>query len=286
MNIIEKTLAYRQSPSLNQSKLNQVRTGFKKVNVNDGMTLGNILEVEMCYPELFDELFVIGKVPKGKAADIIKELVEDGIDLEEMTDEQIKEYCVDFHENRSIDSRHGELLKLRQYYEDLTGNSGKTLVDKKSVDIVRKKLETVDHKFITEGAIFQEWIEFEFMGEQCKALLDVVNYKWYDIKSTTKSLLDWPKSIDDFGYDVQALWYHLAVQTKYPDIEFGGYYVVPVLTQEPAKLFKWDIFEASEKVIELVRLYQWHRDNNIWYAKELYENDVINLTKTNWGYRL
>jgi len=128
MNIIEKTQAYRASPGLNQSKLNQIRTGFKKVNANDGMTLGNILEVEMCYPELFDQLFVIGKVPKGKAADIIKELVEDGISLDEMTDEQIKEYCVDFHENRSIDSRHGELLKLRQYYEDLTGSSGKTMV--------------------------------------------------------------------------------------------------------------------------------------------------------------
>jgi len=95
MNIIEKTQAYRASPALNQSKLNQIRTGFKKVNVNDGMTLGNILEVEMCYPEMFDQLFVIGKVPKGKAADIIKELVEDGIDLDNMTDEQIKDFYGD-----------------------------------------------------------------------------------------------------------------------------------------------------------------------------------------------
>lgn len=286
MNIIEKTQAYRASPALNQSKLNQIRTGFKKVNVNDGMTLGNILEVEMCYPELFDELFVIGKVPKGKGADIIKELVEDGISLDHMSDEQIKEYCADFHENKSIDTRHNELLKLRQYYEDLSGNSGKTLVDKKSVDIVRRKLLTIDHSFITEGAVFQEWIEFEFMGERCKALLDVVNYKWFDIKSTTKSLLDWPRSIDDYGYDIQAYWYDMAVRTVYPEIEFGGYYVVPVLTNEPAKLFKWDIYEAQSKVIDLVNLYKWHRDNNVWYSKELHNNDIIELTKTNWGYRI
>lgn len=286
MNIVQKTLEYRRSPSLNQSKLNWIRTGFKNVKENDGMTFGNILEVKMCYPELFDELFIVGSVPGGRGAEIIRKLVEDNVDLDNMTDDQIKYYCTEFYEKSSIDSRHNSLLKLHQYYDDLKGTSGKTLVEKKFVDVIDRKLEQIDHKFITGGAIFQEWVEFEFMGEQCKALLDVVNDKWYDIKSTTKSLLDWPSSIDQFGYDVQALWYHLAVQTKYPDIEFGGYYVVPVLTQEPAKLFKWDIYEASEKVIELVRLYQWHRDNNVWYAKELYDHNVINLTKTNWGWRI
>ena len=286
MNLIQKIQAYRDSDALNQSKLNWIRTGFKKVNTNDGMTLGNILEVEMCYPELFDELFTIGKVPKGKAADIIKELVEDGVDLDNMTDEQIKEYCTDFHENRSIDSRHNELLKLHQYYDDLTGSSGKTMVDKKSVDIVRKKLSTTDHKFITEGAIFQEWIEFEFMGERCKALLDVVNYQWFDIKGTTKSLMDWPSSITDYGYDIQAYWYDMAVRTQYPNIEFGGYYVVPFMTSEPATLFKWDIYEAYGKVVDLVSLYKWHKDNNVWYPKVFHDNPIINLTKNNWGWQI
>lgn len=286
MNLIQKIQAYRDSDALNQSKLNWIRTGFKKINVNDGMTLGNILEVEMCYPELFDELFIIGKIPKGKAADIIKELVEDGVDLDNMSDEQIKEYCTDFHENRSIDSRHNELLKLHQYYDDLTGSSGKTMVDKKSVDIVRKKLATTDHRFITEGAIFQEWIEFEFMGIHCKALLDVVNYQWFDIKGTTKSLMDWPSSITDYGYDVQAVWYDMAVRTQYPDIEFGGYYVVPFMTNEPATLFKWDIYEAESKVVDLVNLYKWHNDNNVWYPKVLHDNPIINLTKNNWGYTI
>jgi len=286
MNLIQKIQAYRDSDALNQSKLNWIRTGFKKVNVNDGMTLGNILEVEMCYPELFDELFVIGKVPKGKAADIIKELVEDGVDLDNMTDEQIKEYCTDFHENRSIDSRHNELLKLHQYYDDLTGSSGKTMVDKKSVDIVRKKLATTDHRFITEGAIFQEWIEFEFMGIRCKALLDVVNYQWFDIKGTTKSLMDWPNSITDYGYDVQAVWYDMAVRTVYPNIEFGGYYVVPFMTSEPATVFKWDIYDAESKVVDLVNLYKWHSENNVWYPKVLHDNPIINLTKNNWGWQI
>lgn len=286
MNIIEKTLAYRKSDGLNQSKLNWIRTGFKNVKENDGMTFGNILEVKMCYPELFDDLFIIGSVPGGRGAEIIRDLVRDDIDLDNMSDEQIKYYCTEFYEKSSIDSRHNSLLKLHQYYDDLKGTSGKTLVEKKFVDVVDRKLDKIDHRFITEGAVFQEWIEFEFMGEHCKALLDVVNYEWFDIKSTTKSLLDWPKSIDDFGYDVQAYWYDMAVKTIYPDISFGGYYVVPVLTNEPAKLFKWDLQEAESKVIDLVNLYKWHRDNNIWYSKELHDNEIINLTKTNWGWRM
>ena len=285
MNIIEKTLEYRKSSALNQSKLNWIRTGFKNVKENDGMTYGNILEVKMCYPELFDELFIIGSVPGGRGAEIIRELVRDDVDLDNMSDEQIKYYCTEFYEKSSIDSRHNSLLKLHQYYDDLKGTSGKTLVEKKFVDVVDRKLDKIDHKFITEGAVFQEWIEFEFMGERCKALLDVVNYEWFDIKSTTKSLLDWPKSIDDFGYDVQGFWYDMAVKTVYPDIQFGGYYVVPVLTNEPAKLFKWDLYDASDKVHDLVKLFKWHRDNNIWYSKELHDNEVINLTKTNWGYK-
>ena len=286
MNIVQKTLEYRRSPSLNQTKLNWIRTGFKNVKENDGMTYGNILEVKMCYPELFDELFIVGSVPGGRGAEIIRKLVEDNIDLDNMTDDQIKYYCTEFYEKSSIDSRHNSLLKLHQYYDDLKGTSGKTLVEKKFVDVVDRKLEQIDHRFITEGAIFQEWVEFEFMGEQCKALLDVVNYEWFDIKSTTKSLLDWPKSIEDVGYDVQALWYDMAIKTVYPDIQFGGYYVVPVLTNEPAKLFKWDIYEEYEKVVKLVNLYKWHKENDIWYAKELHGNDVINLTKTNWGWRI
>jgi len=286
MNIIEKTQAYRASPGLNQSKLNWIRTGFKNVKENDGMTYGNILEVKMCYPELFDELFIIGSVPGGRGAEIIRDLVRDDVDLDNMTDEQIKYYCTEFYEKSSIDSRHNSLLKLHQYYDDLKGTSGKTLVEKKFVDVVDRKLDKIDHRFITEGAVFQEWIEFEFMGEHCKALLDVVNYEWFDIKSTTKSLLDWPKSIEDFGYDVQGLWYDMAVKTVYPDIQFGGYYVVPVLTNEPAKLFKWDLQEAESKVIDLVNLYKWHRDNNVWYAKELHDNHIIELTKNNWGYRI
>lgn len=286
MNIVEKTLAYRQSPSLNQSKLNWIRTGFKSVKENDGMTYGNILEVKMCYPELFDELFIVGNVPGGRGAEIIRDLVRDDVDLDNMTDDQIKYYCTEFYEKSSIDSRHNSLLKLHQYYDDLKGTSGKTLVEKKFVDVIDRKLERIDHRFITEGAIFQEWVEFEFMGESCKALLDVVNYEWFDIKSTTKSLLDWPKSIDDYGYDVQAVWYDMAIKTVYPNIEFGGYYVVPVMTNEPPKVFKWDIYEEYEKVVKLVNLYKWHKENNIWYAKELHDNDVINLIKTNWGWRI
>jgi len=286
MNIKEKTDAYRKSDALNQSKLNWIRTGFKNVKENDGMTYGNILEVKMCYPELFDDLFIIGSVPGGRGAEIIRELVRDDVDLDNMTDEQIKYYCTEFYEKSSIDSRHNSLLKLHQYYDDLKGTSGKTLVEKKFVDVVDRKLDKIDHSFITEGAIFQEWIEFEFMGERCKALLDVVNYEWFDIKSTTKSLLDWPRSIEDFGYDVQGLWYDMAIKTVYPNISFGGYYVVPVLTNEPAKLFKWDLQEAESKVIDLVNLYKWHRDNNIWYSKELHDNEIINLTKTNWGWRM
>ena len=93
MNIIEKTQEYRKSSALNQSKLNWIRTGFKNVKENDGMTYGNILEVKMCYPELFDELFIIGSVPGGRGAEIIRKLVEDDVDLDNMTDEPMKYYC-------------------------------------------------------------------------------------------------------------------------------------------------------------------------------------------------
>lgn len=276
MNLIEKTKAYRASPSLNQSKLNWIRQGFKKEKNSEVFNLGNIMEAKMCYPELFDEMFIIGKVPGGRGAEIIRELVDDGVDLDHMTDEQIKFYCTDYYEEKSIDTRHNALLKLHQYYDDLKEVSGKTLVNKKQVDIVDRKLSKIDYRFITEGATFQEWIEFEFMGEQCKALIDVVNDKWYDIKSTTKSLLDFPSSIENYGYDIQAYWYYLAMFTKYPEIEFGGYYVVPLFTEEPARLFTWNLFYGRDKTLNLVERFKWHRDNNIWYS-HLLEPEVIEL---------
>ena len=181
MNLIEKTKAYRESDALNQSKLNWIKNGFKKEKKSEVFNLGNIMEAKMCYPELFDDMFTVGKVPGGRGAEIIRELVEDGVDLDHMTDEQVKFYCAEYYEEKSIDTRHNALLKLHQYYDDLMETSGKTLVSAKQVDIVDRKLNQIDYSWLVQGATFQEWIEFEFMGERCKALIDVVNDKWYSL---------------------------------------------------------------------------------------------------------
>jgi len=280
MNLIEKSKLYRESPSLNQSKLNWIRNGFRRTEVNDGMRLGNIMEALMCYPEEFDNMFLVSKKPSGKGAEIVEQLYRDKVDLDNLTDEQVKYYCVDFHEKRSIDSRHNELLKLRQYWLDL--QSDKEIVDQRMVDIVKSKLDRTDYNWLIEGATFQEWIEFEFMGEKCKALIDVVNSKWYDIKSTTKSLLDFPKSIKEYGYDVQAYWYYLAMSVAFPKIEFGGYYVVPLLTNEPAKIFKWDVHYGRDTTLNLVERFKWHRDNNVWYSHLLLP-DEVELIESSYG---
>jgi len=237
--------------------------------------IGNVVECLLCFPEQFDQYFYeVGKTPEGKGADVIKYLHENNLDLYNLPEDIIEDLKVqhDYYAKMRSDKWKEKILELSDYYDSLKSAEGKTAVPKDLLDKCDKKVRSLDPKLLDEiflEAEFQVPIIFQYQGIECKALLDVVGRKWYDIKTTSKPFREFPKSLLRNGYHIQGYFYDQAIKSLGYDIEFGGYYVIP-MGIEPAVLVEWDLNYGKAETDRLIERWKWHNENQIFVNKDLH----------------
>lgn len=159
------------------------------------------------------------------------------------------------------------------------------------------------HEILRQTAIY-----FEYMGEECKALLDGIlidhenkTIQPYDLKTIGKSVYDFPISYTQFGYYRQAAFYMLAILSdtspvrKYLD---SGYKLLPFIfvvveskstSSHPAVIFKTcetdikaGIYGGKigrkwyKGVNELINAYKYHNEHDYWdLPKDLHDNKGV-----------
>lgn len=135
----------------------------------------------------------------------------------------------------------------------------------------------------------EQVIFFDFLGVECKAMLDrvVIDHKNKIVKlidlKTTSNLGDFSHSFEEFSYYRQMAFYWLAIYNEYPETRDYAHETYIVGLQK-GELPECRVFSISEvwldiglKEIEtILPRIKWHYDNNQWeHSKEYYENNGI-----------
>lgn len=208
-------------------------------------------------------------------------------------------------------------------YHRVNCNRGeKILLTTEMYDSVQNALELIKlnpwtkryfHNFsnLTEEVLHQIPIYFEYMGVECKALLDGViidhalkTIQPWDLKSTGKSVMDFPSSYLTFGYYRQAAFYRLALESheylgqlisdgfKVLDYQFVVVETNPKSTR-PALIYQTEpghhtlgIYGGQigsryyPGINSLIEDYKWHEQSGVWdMPREVYLNEgVVKLT--------
>lgn len=135
-----------------------------------------------------------------------------------------------------------------EYFKFLKRAQGKQIISKEEFDIIvmmTDKINKSEHiknifkapwkYFSREESLpelayeiyFQKVIYFEFQGEPCKALIDILiierdiftqeitNIHIGDLKTTGKAVMRIHETVNRFRYDIQLAWYRLAVAKEY-----------------------------------------------------------------------
>ena len=211
-----------------------------------------------------------------------------------------------------------------KYYQDKwLVEEGKELLSKIEYDSIKYAVTVIEEnpyivKYFKpqEGEgnierIFQLPIYFKIGEEACKALMDEVyidhdakTIQPLDLKSTGKTVYEFPVSFYQFGYFRQAAFYLLALQqylqsrAEWDTKDILSYEILPFKfivveskanSNNPALIYECsenDIYtglyggyvkSSSSKVkgiYELLEDYKWHRNNNKWLMpREAYENE-------------
>ncbi|NTW91142.1 MAG: hypothetical protein HGA35_04350, partial [Erysipelotrichaceae bacterium] len=141
--------------------------------------------------------------------------------------------------------------------------------------------------------IFQQKILFDINGVKCKAMFDYLridhNKKTIEVKDfKTSASNDFMSSYYKYGYDLQSLFYTIAINKyitmstlEYYDYEILPFEFIVVTRPHPTDVQIWiddrDSMCKSELKYDLLNLvedYQWHLDNpQIKISKEKYENN-------------
>lgn len=215
-----------------------------------------------------------------------------------------------------------EAKEAVQYYEDRFSNvDNKILLSADEFAIVENCVRLIRENPFTrdifaeakegEEKLFQEPIYFTLEGEECKALPDVVvidhnarTIQPYDLKTTGKSVHQFPISFVQFGYYRQAAFYTLALseyikeRSLWDKRDLNNYTMLPfkfvvvetklntfnpaiIYTTTPndieVGLYGGKLKENScpvKGIYHLLECYKWHKENDEWILPmEIYKSN-------------
>lgn len=239
---------YYDSPALNQSKLKKLQYGLDyylkedEDNKADYFVIGSALDCLLTHPEDFNDEFIVldieepGDVVKTIISEIYKQRKELSVDwtLQQFKGsiETIIEMNGYFNPKWKMETKVNKVFEDgEKYYESLILSEGKTIISAKNNELIQTMYNAIQNTsacfpFCKEENYpanhvlkieFQKPVYFEYKGIQCKALLDAyVETKTsdpliFDLKTTSKRVLDFPESFFKFGYDMQLAWYQLSI---------------------------------------------------------------------------
>ena len=215
-----------------------------------------------------------------------------------------------------------------KYYMATRGtNKNKIIVSKDEYDTVLKCKELilanefVQQYFVTEQIgqeiLKQVPIYFEHMGEKCKALLDgiLIDHRYktiqpYDLKTTGKSVYDFPKSFLQYGYYRQCAFFEQSLYSESSPVKQyieEGYAVLDFIfivvetklsSSHPAVIFRTTKKDRQigllggyvgtkhyKGINNLIEDYNFYKENDYWdLPRDLYENKgeiLLNVFNSN-----
>lgn len=216
---------------------------------------------------------------------------------------------------------------IQDYYQATRTTGNKTVISKDEFDSVYKAKELIlanefIYKYFYKTSNWHEILKqvpiyFEYMDEKCKALLDGIlidhehkTIQPYDLKTTGKSVYDFPLSYLQFGYYRQCAFYELALlsdESPIKELLAQGYTLLDfifivaetkVSSSHPAIIYRTSsndrqcgLYGGStgrkkyKGIIDLINDYKYHRDNDYWdLPRELHkESGEIQLDIFNYA---
>jgi len=219
-------------------------------------TKGSLTDVLITMPEEFENLYYVQKTKLPSEALVsITKYVWDKHDhtLSEVDPKLILEaYTVHEYQSRQKDETkvNGFWKNCTEYWSMLQEAGDKQIISESTLEICKKakhallnskytkKYFQADNPFIE--ILYQVDIYFEYMGVNCKALLDMVKVdhkaktiQLIDIKTCGAYLEDFHRSIKKFRYDIQLAFYNIALKTKYPEYTILHPLLLAVSMKEP-----------------------------------------------------
>lgn len=204
----------------------------------ESMIIGSIIHCLLGTPELFDKYYtVIGEVPSSKLMLKYLLLKSEGLDLESC------KALSGYSDSTSVARVEKEAAKYDDYYQSLLNGGDKTFISNSHYDIAKMAVEAVrKNKWYTEKLLGLNNTVFDLGQDVYKELEVRVDYNevfglkgimdsvvvdhddksiyLVDIKTTSKTILDFPKSPFLNDYKVQMAVYNQLLQLHFKELGY------------------------------------------------------------------
>lgn len=292
--------------------------------------IGGAVDTLLTQPETFNDKYYVSSVEK-KPSDVVKSIihqVHDNLskdDLENSTDfedyhSEILQSCIehDYCPTFKDDTKVKKVLEFKDYWNELIDSEGKMILSLEESDVVTKIVKDINSSPLAKyfkpneapnGVDIQHQLPilFDIDDIGCKALLDIViidhNNKTItpiDLKTMSGNILDFPKSVKQRGYQIQAAWYTEALKQMCKSIAIADYKIenfcfivasttedqIPVMFQCTDKLLEEGKFGREEVIIEGIKFnrvkgyldliddYKWYIEHGFHQHRDLSGNFV------------
>lgn len=181
--------------------------------------------------------------------------------------------------------------EVQFYYEAIKNK--KEVISQNTFDEIQNvanKLDKSKYKYLFLDKLTQVSLEFKFMGVDCSGTLDILDIdhnnktiRGWDLK-TSANATNFEDSYYKYGYYMQATWYNLAIlyYKFFVNKDLKDYKILPFRFLVVDKILPYPLvyevekkYRGLSKIINLMSLWKWHINNNIFINKEHYENDYV-----------
>lgn len=184
--------------------------------------------------------------------------------------------------------------EVQFYYKAL--KEGKEVISDKTFSEIQnaaEKIEKSEFKYLFTDCLTQVNLTFRLLGNDCSGTLDVLDIdhenktiRGWDLK-TSLDACNFEDSYYKYGYFMQATWYNLAI-LYYKHItnkELKEYKLLPFRFLVVDKQLPYPLvyqidrkYRGFDKIVSTLKLWNWHKENNIYINKEHYVNNkIINI---------
>ena len=181
-----------------------------------------------------------------------------------------------WYSNRTIDSNVKSLIKQgKDYYEQLFEAYGKTIISGEELTVINKVVENLENNYKTSylfdrdtlsqnlysNYYFQNPLYFKYEDINCKALPDMYEVKYSDkaktnidkiiitdVKTMSGNTLDFYSSVKKLRYDIQAMWYIIALRKHY---DFKGQVIFQFVVESTTSPGKPLIYRLDEEFLDV-----------------------------------
>jgi hypothetical protein len=246
--MLQRVIDYNESQSINQSRLKKLlgnedpKTFLLDIELSSkSITVGSLVDCLLTSPEEFSNDYYVSQLV-NLPSDTIQLIVKETFDnvwnnVSQSNDNNINE-DINYYKstiltgetfgkyqpNWKVETKLNKILEEEpaQYFRELVLSAGKQIVSRDDYELAEIVANSMKARFPLEDSpncviTTQHPIYFRVNGIECKALIDVlaINHETKtviitDIKTMSGHVLDFGRSVNSFGYNLQMAFYYLA----------------------------------------------------------------------------